>query len=493
MIKNILLSALLTLGIAMPIQAQQRKVRLTLSEAIREARENSIDAMMAKHQFLGSYWEYRSHRANFLPSLSLSGSLPNFDRSLNSLQIPSGGYEYVQNYVMRNNIGLDLKQNIALTGGSISLHTGIERMDQYAPERFVNYNSSPISVILRQPIGAFNSLKWDKKIEPVKYERAKFVYLESMEYVTNTAVEIFFSQLVAQQNLAMAKQNYANTDTLYQISQKRFEIGAITQSDLLQLELRLLNEGISINENQLQLNLAQARIRSYLGYNENADIELIIPTDTPAMKIELDRALTLAMENTSFTYQQRVQQLEAERAVAQAKANRRPQIDLNARFGLNQTGNNPAAAYNKPLDQETVSLGITVPIFDGGVTKGRLKMSLSQKDVIEASLEKDAIDQRQDIYLKVMQFNNQSVQCTISVRADSVSAYRYSLSMQQFANGRLSVMELNNAQTERNSAHDRLITELHNFWNYYYSIQRLTLFDFRNNQNISVDFDAMLQ
>lgn len=472
--------------------AQHTKVQLTLNETIREAQEQSIDAMMAKHQFLGSYWEYRSYKANFLPSLSLTGSLPSFDRSLNALQDPNNGeYKYQQNYVMRNNLGLNLKQNIVFTGGTISLFTGLERMDQFAPTRMVNYNSSPVSLILDQPIGAFNYMKWDKKIEPIKYERAKFVYLESMERVTNYAVELFFNQLITQQNLSMAKQNYANTDTLYKISLKRFEIGAISQSDLLQLELRLLNEGISINENQLQLNLAQARMRSYLGYNESADIELIVPTKIPDLKIDMEKAFTLSTENTSFTYQQSIQLLEAQRAVAQAKAGNRPQINLYARFGLNQVGSDVASAYQKPLDQETIRLGITVPIFDGGVSRGKVKVSLSQQDVIQASLDKDAIDRHQDIYLKVMQFNNQAIQCNISVRADSISSYRYSLSMQQFATGRLSVMELNNAQTERNTAHNRLISELYNFWNYYYSIQRLTLYDFRNNRNISADFDKI--
>lgn len=474
--------------------SQQSRTVLTLTQAIDEAHGKSIDAMLAKHYFLGSYWEYRSYKANYLPSLSLRGNIPSFDRSLNALQDPNTGeYKFLQNYVMRSTLALDLTQNIGLTGGTVSLSTGLERMDQFSPDRIINYNSSPISIILNQPIGAFNKLKWDRRIEPVKYERAKYAYLESMQSVTSKTVELFFGLLIAQQNLEMAKMNYSNTDTLYKISLKRLEIGAITQADLLQMELRLLNEKVAINSNQLQLNLAMARLRSYLRYKDNTDIELMVPDRVPQMSVDLDRAYSLAMNNTSFTYRQRIQQLEAERAVAVAKADRNPQIDLYARFGLNQVGSDIVSAYNRPLDQETVSLGVRVPIFDGGVARGRVKMSLSQKDVIEATLEKEAIDQQQDIYLKVMQFNNQAVQCQISVKADSVSNYRYSLSMQQFALGRLSVLEFNNAQSERNAAHNQLINELYNFWDYYYSIQRLTLYDFRNERNISADFDKIIE
>ena len=214
--------------------------------------------------------------------------------------------------------------------------------------------------------GSFNSMRWDRKIEPQKYELAKYKLLEARQSIISVVVDLFFNQIVAQQNLEIAKQNHTATDTLYQISKRRFEIGAIKQAELLQLELRLLNEGIAINENQLQFNLAQARLSSYLGYNENANITLRMPSEVPGMEIGLQHAYDLALNNSSFSYQQRVNRLEAERAVAQTKANRNPQVNLFVRFGLNQIGDDIAQAYTHPLDQQKVSLGFTIPIFDGG-------------------------------------------------------------------------------------------------------------------------------
>lgn len=483
------------MAVVFQVSAQeQTRVSHSLDEVLDMALENSIDAMVAQHSFLGSYWQYRSYRAQFLPSISLSGNLGAFDRSLVSLQDPNTGeYRYLQNYAMRNGIGINVVQNIGFTGGTISLYSGLDRLDQYSPERLVNYNSSPISLILEQPIGSFNKLKWDRKIEPERYELAKYSFLEARESIISRAVDLFFNQLIAQQNLEMALRNRQSTDTLYQISKRRLEIGAITNSDLLQLELRLLNEGITINENQLQLNLAQARLRSYLGYNERVDITLVVPDDVGRMEIDLQKAYALTMDNTTFAYRQKINRLEAQRAVAQAKANVRPQFNLYARFGLNQVGDNVGSSYQKPLDQQTMRLGVSIPIYDGGVARGRLKMSLSQFDVVQATLEKEVIDRREDIYLKVMQFNNQGLQCGISRRADLVASERYRLATDQFAAGRLSVLELNTAQSERNSAHNRLITELYNYWNYYYSIQRLTLYDFRSGQNISAKFDEIIQ
>ncbi len=467
-------------------------VRISLPEAIMRAQGYSIDAMMAKHTYLSQYWQYRSYRAQMLPSLSLSGNIPNFDKSYTSLQnAVTGGYNYVDNYAMRNSVGLYLQQNIAATGGNVQLFTGLERLDQFSPAREVIWNSSPVSIIFNQPIGGFNQLKWDKRIEPVRYEMAKYEYLESMETITTTVVGYFFDQLVAQQNLAIARQNYANTDTLYKISQERFKIGAISKNDLMQLELRLLNEGMSINTNKLQFDLAAARFKSYLMYDERDSVMLKIPENMVDIEIPIEEAYRLAFSNTSFEYRHRVRKLEAEMSVAQAKANRRPQVNVYARLGLNQVSETIGGAYHNPLDQETVRMGISVPIFDGGVAKGRVRMALSQQEVTEAELDKDRIDMKQNIYLKVMQFNNQNKQCTVAAQADSVAAERYALSMRQFAAGKISVLDFNTAQSERNSAHADYLTELQNYWNYYYTIQRYTLFDFLHMRNIAHGFDPI--
>lgn len=468
-----------------------RTVRLTLQEAIERAQNYSIDAMMAKHTYLSQYWEYRSYKAQMLPSLSLSGTIPNFDKSYTSLQnAVTGEYNYVDNYAMQNSLGLYLQQNIAATGGNIQLYTGLTRLDQFSPSRDVTWNSAPVSLILNQPIGGFNQLKWDKRIEPVRYEKAKYEYLESMESITSQAVALYFNQLVAQQNLAIARQNHTNTDTLYKISQERFQIGSISKNDLLQLELQLLNEGMSINTNKLQHDLAAAQLKSYLMYDEQDTVILEIPENVADIEISIDEAYRLAFTNTSFEYQNRISQLEAEMSVAQAKANRRPQATVYARFGLNQVGNNFADAYRNPLDQETIRMGISVPIFDGGVAKGRVRTALSQLEVTQAEIDKERIDRKQDIYLTVMQFNNQNAQCAISARADSVAQQRYELSMRQFAAGKISVLDFNTAQSERNSAHSSYLTELQNYWSYYFSIQRYTLFDFLHQRNIAACFDA---
>ena len=167
-----------------PTRPQQAS-HLTLDEAIYAAQTQSIAAMVAKYTFLSSYWSYRSYRASRLPSLNLTGEVLSFDRSLRLLQdYDTGEMRYMENYNLQNTLGLSIKQNIALTGGTLRLYSSLNRLDQFAPKDSKSYYSQPITLSYTQPLFAYNQFKWDKKIAPKEYELAKRTYIEAMEDIT---------------------------------------------------------------------------------------------------------------------------------------------------------------------------------------------------------------------------------------------------------------------------------------------------------------------
>ena len=181
--------------------------------------------------------------------------------------------------------------------------------------------------------------------------------------------------------------------------------------------------------------------------------------------------------------------MEAESAVVQAKANRGLSADLYVQFGLSQTGNTFADSYHRPKDQEGVRLGMRVPILDWGMGKGRVQMAKSQQEMVEEQINQKRIQHKQDVLLNVLNFKNQGEQCAISAKADTLAQENYRTIMDLFAQGAVSVLELNSAQSDRDNAMLRYVSELKNYWTYYYELQKLTLYDFISDKNISVDFD----
>lgn len=465
---------------------------MSLQEVIETAHSQSPSAILARHNFIVNYWQFRTYKAQFLPSLNLQGSLGNYNRSLVSLQdAQTGEIGYLENNTLSNSLGLSIDQNIPFTGGSVSVITSLNRLDQFSPTDKITYNSQPVRITLSQPINAYNSLKWEKKIEPKKFELAKRNYLNTMEGITVTAVTYFFDLLLAQRRVEIARESHHNTGQLYNIARQRFEIGSITRDELQQLELKLLNDSLAIGDNQLSEKTAMQRLRNFLGYNESVEIQLQQPPQNPNITLDFHEVMNMVYLNSPDNLKNEINSLTAQEAIAQAKANSGLKASLYAQFGLNQVGDDLGVAYKSPLDQEILGLSLSLPIMDWGLGRGKVKVAKSQAQVVESQIEQAENQLRENITLQVLRFNQQGGQCNVSQKADQVGQSRYATTKERFLNGTIGVTELNNAQTEMDNAQLRYLQDLSNYWIYYYNIQKATLFNFITNEKVDANFEEL--
>ena len=110
--------------LALPAAGESR--RLTLQEAIALAKVQSVDAVAAVNEFIGAYWEYRTFKADLLPEINFSASLPNYNRNYTTYQQADGSYTYVRNNYLGMNGTVSIDQNIPFTGGTISINTSLD-------------------------------------------------------------------------------------------------------------------------------------------------------------------------------------------------------------------------------------------------------------------------------------------------------------------------------------------------------------------------------
>ena len=466
--------------------------QLTLSSAIQIAQENSYDAMVARLSFMSQYWSYRSFRAELLPAVSLSGGLLQFNRSMvEARNFDDGRISFVENNSMGNSVSLSIDQNIVPLGGKLSVQSYLYRLDQFSYDSKI-YNSQPLRLSYTQPLRAYNNLKWQKKTEPLKYEKAKREYLENMEGVAIEAVRLFFEVLAAQSTYQQCISTLKDRQYLYEIAKKRLDLGTITKSDLLQLELSLLNAQVDANNNELTLKSQKFRLFSYLRMFDYDKIDLIPPYSIPNICVNTDDILQKALANSTHTLQQKIKRLESEMLLAQAKANKGLQVQLNSEIGFNQTANHFNNAYRDLKNNEIIGLTVYLPIFDWGVSKGRVKMAEADLEVTKTQLEQAHETYMQDIRTNVLQFNIQSSQCQNALRAQNIADERYGITKQRFEAGTVTVTDLNTAQQESESAKAQYIRQLHTFWTNYYNLRKATLYDWVSHRDLSADFDSII-
>ena len=378
------------------------------------------------------------------------------------------------------------------------METSAQRLDLFS-DHSTSWQTSPINVGYSQSLFGYNSLKWNRRIEPLRYREAKKTYVETLELVAANATQKFFALATAQSNYEIASTNYANADTLYTYAQGRYNIGTITENEMLQLELNKLTEETNRMNAHIEVENCMQELRSYLGIQEDVLIKVDVSDHVPNLQIDLNAALITARQNSPDILNMQRRKLESESKVANARANAGLKADLYLRFGLTQTGDKLKDAYHNPLDQQYVTLGISLPILDWGRGKGQIRVARSNRDLTYTQVEQDKTDFELNVRKLVKQFNLQSQRVHIAARTDETAQRRADVARRLYILGKSTVLDLNASISEKDAARRNYITALYNYWSLYYTLRSLTLYDFEKDapltetERIEEVMDAMIR
>ena len=458
-------------------------VRLTMSQVIRMAQESSPQAVQARNTFESAWLSYRSYRASMLPTLSLSSS-PSLNRSTNYVTLPDGSELFARSNSMRNNLSLDLSQNVWFTGGTISLSGSLSRLDQLGDNPTHSYYSQPLQLSFSQSLNGYNSFKWSRKTEPIEYRRARKQYAETMELVASQAAMVFFNLVSAQTELEIAQLNHAATDTLYTYGLGRYNIGTITENELLQLELNKLNSETSIMSSQMSFDDAVDQLRNFLNLTSDTQIEVVTTDSIPHFTVPLDQAMELARQNSPDIESMELSRLNSESNLAYYKSQAGFKASIYMRLGLAQTADELPESFRNLNDEQSVSVSVSIPILDWGRARGRVKIAQNNLELTRMHIEQNEVSFGKMVTRTVSQFNLQERQVDIARRTMQTAQHRYEVARHLYVSGSSTILDLNSAITAKDSAYRGYVSALSRYWQLYYTIRSLTAFDFNNNELI---------
>ena len=453
--------------------AQIDTLRLTLDDCITIARRQSIDATVALGELRSAYWQWRSYKADLLPEVSLSGTLPSWNKRYNSYQQADGSLSFVRNNYLGLDGAVNIKQKLWPTGGTLSVESSLDYLQQSGGVSGNQFMSLPVAVTFSQPLFGVNHQKWDRRIEPLRYREAQARFLTETEQVAMQAISLYFGLLLAGAQVNIARQNLQTAEKLSEVAQAKRRMGTISENDVLQLRLDVLTARSALTNSESTRQARQFALRSFL--DVEADIDPIMPEDLPLPSLDregqgvgllYEEVLAHALQNNAMATTMRRRQMEADYAVASARANRQS-VNLYAQLGYTGTGENMSNAYRNLLSNEVIQVGITVPLLDWGKRKGQRKMAESNRDIIQGQLRQQSQEFRQNIFILTEQFNNQAEQLRIAIEADTIARRRYHTNVETFKIGSISTLELSNAQTAKDQARQNRIQQLFNYWYYY--------------------------
>ncbi len=458
----------------------QESATFTLKEMVQRAKEISPSSLRAQTRKENSYWQFRLFKSNYNPQLRLSGTIPSYSQSFNSVTQPDGSIRFLEVRQNFMDLELGLQQVISPTGGILSVNSSTNRFDNFLasggnPQ--TRYSGVPVNVRLQQPIFAYNPYKWDKKIQPLVFEESKRAFVQEIEEVSYFTTQLFFDYLIAQVNLEIATVNLKNTEEIFGIERKRYEIGTTTEDRLLQVELQALQAKQDLAQAKLDLEGSSFAVNSFIGLNQTSKITLISPTEIPVFEVDVNQAIELAFANRADALAFDRRKLEAEALVAQAKG-QRIGANLNASYGYNNAAFNFGDLYTNPNTQALVNLGISVPILDWGRNKARMSQAEANQRLVEYTVEQDIINFEQEIFTKVKNFIMMRERLNVTQLSDQVAQRRYDIALKRYQTGNVTITDLNIAQNEKDSNKRAFFNSLKDYWMAYYELRALTLYDF---------------
>jgi outer membrane protein TolC len=464
-------------------QLKDDTILLTLQQVVDMSKLRSIESKQAITTRETKYWQYRTYRSNYQPQLSLSGTLPGFNKTFTEVQQPDGTVLFQSVHNNNSSLNLSFSQSISATGGTVYGTTQLQRFDDFDRKNTL-YNSVPFGIGYMQPLFQFNSLFWDKKIEPLKFNESRQAFIESMEQIAIKANGYFFDLLLAQVNLQIAQTNLTNTEKIQQIAKEKYDLGKISKNEILQLQLEQLKAQKATGIAKRDKEIATLNLRAYTGLNNTEHIALMIPQSAIDMQVSTDKVLEEAYANRSDAIAFVRRMAEANRDVAKARGDNGLNAALTAQLGFSKSAATVPGVYRSPQNQQEVQLIFTIPILDWGRSRSRTKTAQANMQFTEYAVEQDKQIFTQEIVTQVTLFDMMKEQLQLTANADSIASEKYQIAKDRYVLGNLSITDLSIAFQEKDQAKRDYIAALRDFWGAYFQLRYLSLYDFERKEKI---------
>lgn len=479
--------ALLAIPSASTLRAQQAvsdTLSVTLEDAVAMALDEGYDARAAEATHDAARYRDAAFQSNLLPRLSLSATAPSYNRSIIEVLQPDGSTEFRSQDQTTTALSATLTQPLPWTGGEFFVNSSLTRLKVTGAQDALTYSSTPVNVGLRQPIFRPNTLGWDRREQDVRTEVADRQFLEDREGIALATTGLFFDVYAARVDWETARTNAAVNDTLYTLNTGRYEIGKIGENDLLQSELALLQARTNLDAAELALERSLAALRIALHLPPDRALAVVASAETPEFEADTALAVTEALRNRAAVSNVELQELQAERRVTQARLDNGFGAVLSASYGFNATGSEFSDAYDDLLEAQRLTFSVEIPLVQWGRRSNEVGAAKMEREAVEAAGQVTLDRTAHEARFAALQLAQARRALALSAKADTVAQKRFEVAYNRYGIGRISIDNLFIAQREKDQARQQYVRALRGYWEAYYRLRQVTLYDFRRGNRI---------
>ncbi|HEY2904813.1 MAG TPA: TolC family protein [Vicinamibacterales bacterium] len=476
-----LLGTIIALAIVPAAHAQQA---ITLKQAIEMAQSKGPLARAATAQREAARQRDRAFNARLRPQISLTGSVPSYQRAITPVLQPDGTTLYTPLQQTSSSLGLTMTQQLPLTGGQLSIGSSLSQLQLSGSQQYKSYTTVPYQISLQQPLFRPNETRWNDQEQALNIDISETQYLEARENIAIATTNAFFAFYSARINLNNSVANAAVNDTLYTLNKGRFEVGKIGENDLLQSELALLRARAAVDQARLDFDRTLSALRIAVSVAPSAPLDVTVTPDVPDFQVDTLLAVRQALHNQSQVRLNEFSDVDANRRVAEAKLSGGPGASVTASYGVNQTAGVLNQAYQSPLESQAFALSLSTPVFLFGAHSADVQAAQASREAVQSNNKLSVANIEQGARFAALGFEQAQRGLSISAKADTVGSKRYEVAYNRYVIGKINYADLYIAQQEKDAALQAFVAALQQYWLSYYQLRLLTLYDFEKGAPI---------
>lgn len=458
---------------------------LTIEQALDIAEEHNPDLKASKLNLERYQQNVIAQRASLKSKFSLDLNPFNYGRSR---RFDNRLSQWYTNETLNTSGTFMISQPILLTDGEVSLINTFGWQDNKSTVEGVNNSNKAFSndlyLRLTQPIFTYNRRKMELQRIEFDYENAGIRYALQRLNTERNITNQFYAVYMAQNNLAISKEELENTEQSFEIIKNKVEADLAAKEELFQAELNLANAQSSVQERVVALENAKDQLKQSLGMELSEDIEVTATIEVSPVAVDLNQAVQSGLSSRMEIRQREIDIELGELQMIQTKSLNEFKGDISLSVGIigdNERFNN---IYDNPTQNPRVAISFTVPIFDWGEKKARVKAQKIAQTIAKLEQENQRIDIELDARQVWRRLENLRTQIDIAEKSVRNAQLTYDINLTRYREGDLTGMEISQFQTQLSNRKMTHAQALINYKIELLNLKILSLYDFEKDEPI---------
>lgn len=461
------------------------QIVMTMEEALAYSAEHNPDLINSRLSMERYEQNLIAQRASLKSRFSLSLSPLSYSQSR---QFDSRYSDWYTNRSLSSSGTFSITQPIIWTDATLSLSNSLSWQDNESTlSGNTNSNrafSNRLNLNLSQPIFTYNRTKMNMRQIEMNYENARISYALQRLNVERNITSQFYSLFMAQENLKIRESEQENAERNFRIIKDKVEADIATRDEYYQAELNLTQSRSTLENQKVSLENSKDNFKQSLGIPLDEDIEVVCDITATPVPVDFDKALQSAMSSRLELRQRQISREQQEMSMIQVKDNDSFSGSVSLSLGIMGDDPDIMNVYDNPTNNPRVAVTFSVPLYDWGARKARIKAAEIERKMFELSADEEIKSIEMNLRSTCRSLENLLTQISIAEQSRNNAQMTYDLNEERYRNGELTGMQMNQFQTQLSNSKMSYTQAIINYKVQLLNIKVLTLYDFEKDEPV---------